>query len=273
MTSTILDKILAVKRETIERQKAAMDLTALKERAFAKRKLSTAHRLRPALERTDRNNVIAEIKRASPSKGVINADIAVAEIARKYEQGGAAAISVLTEEDFFNGSLDDLNKAKNAVGLPILRKDFIIDEIQVFESAAAGADAILLIVAALETSELAKFLKLGRDTLEMDVIVEVHDEDELRIADSIGADIIGVNNRDLHSFEVSLDISRRLIRNRAATSLMIAESGISTRRAVEDLRLCGFHGFLIGESLVRSGHPADKVRDLAVVQDSAVRSN
>ena len=174
MSETFLDKIVAIKREKVERQKSETDIAALKERAFAVRQNAESHRLKTALSRKDRTNIIAEIKRASPSKGVINDTIDVAEVAKSYRDGGAAAISVLTEEDFFKGSLDDLIAVRNAVDLPILRKDFIVDEFQIYESAAAGADAILLIVAVLTAEDLRDFLRLGRDSLGMDAIVEVH---------------------------------------------------------------------------------------------------
>ena len=257
MSATFLDKILTVKREKLERQKRETDIAALKEQAFAVRQNAGSHRLRAALSRADRTNIIAEIKRASPSKGIINGTIDVAEVARSYEEGGAAAISVLTEEDFFKGSLDDLITAKNAVDLPVLRKEFIIDEFQIYESAAAGADVILLIVAVLTEENLKDFLRLGRDILGMDVIVEVHAADEIEIAANAGADIIGVNNRDLRSFEVSLDVSRELIERRPPNALMITESGLSTRDEIYELKSLGFDGFLIGETLMRTAKASE----------------
>ncbi len=260
MSETILDKIVAIKRGRVEQLKAAADFPALKERAVAVRQEAESHRLRAALNRTDRTNIIAEIKRASPSKGVINDKIDVAETARQYRDGGAAAISVLTEEDFFKGSLDDLIAVRKAVELPILRKDFVVDEYQIYESAAAGADVVLLIVAALAKDELEHFLGLARGELGMDVIVEVHSEDELKTAEAIGADIIGVNNRDLRSFVVSLDVSRRLIGMRPSGALMISESGISTRDEIDGLRDLGFDGFLIGETLMRTGNAGETLR-------------
>ncbi len=260
MSETFLDKILAIKRGRVEQLKSATDLAALKEKAFSVRREAKGHRLRAALNRRDHTNIIAEIKRASPSKGVINDKIDVAETARQYRDGGAAAISVLTEEDFFKGSLDDLVAVRNAVDLPILRKDFVVDEFQIYESAAAGADVILLIVAALAEDGLKSLLILARDELGMDVIVEVHSEDELKTAESIGADIIGVNNRNLRTFEVSLDVSRRLIGMRPSGALMITESGISTRGEIDELRSIGFDGFLIGETLMRSGNAGETLR-------------
>lgn len=260
MSETILDKILAIKRGRVEQLKAAADIAALKEQAFAVRQEAESHRLRAALNRTDRTNIIAEIKRASPSKGVINDKIDVADTARQYCDGGAAAISVLTEEDFFKGSIDDLIAVRKAVELPILRKDFVVDEYQIYESAAAGADVILLIVAALAKHELEHSLGLARDEFGMEVIVEVHSDDELKTAAAIGADIIGVNNRDLRSFEVSLDVSRRLIGMRPSGALMISESGLSTRDEIDGLRYLGFDGFLIGETLMRTGNAGETLR-------------
>ena len=206
-------------------------------------------------------SIVAEFKRASPSKGLINDQLDPAETAVMYRAGGAAAISVLTEEDHFLGSLDDLLSIKNAVDLPLLRKDFIIDEYQMFESAAAGASAVLLIVAALPTVTLMTFQALA-NSLSLDVIVEVHDLDEMQIAIEIGATIIGVNNRNLKTFEVTLDVSRDLIKMRPGNALMIAESGISNADEISELHSLGYNAFLIGESLMRSADPAAELRRL-----------
>lgn len=256
MNETFLDKIIAVKRERIEQQKLDTDLSRLRAAAYKRRATADDHLLQTALIRKDRTNIIAEIKRASPSKGVINDQINVSEIASKYRDGGASAVSVLTEENYFNGSLDDLILARNVVDLPILRKDFIVDEFQLFESAAAGADAILLIAAALEEPQLSELYDLAIDDLEMDAIVEVHTPFELETAARIGAKIIGVNNRNLQTFEVSLDLSRELITFRPPGSLMIAESGISTIDEIHELKSLGYNGFLIGETLMKTGDPA-----------------
>ena len=262
MSETFLDKILAIKREKVEAQKRETDIHALKEPAFAVRQKSEDHRLRTALSQKNRTNIIAEIKRASPSKGIINDTIDVAQVARNYEKGGAAAISVLTEENFFKGSIDDLVAVRNAVDLPVLRKDFVVDEFQIFESAAAGADVILLIVAVLAAENLSDFLRLGRDTLGLDVIVEVHTVEELEIAIDAGADIIGVNNRDLRSFEVSLDVSRKLIKHRPQNAFMITESGLSKRDEIDELKNLGFAGFLIGETLMRAANASETLGGL-----------
>ena len=178
------------------------------------------YRLRDALQK-NQINIIAEIKRASPSKGVINDEIDVAEVARNYENGGACAISVLTEEDRFKGSLDDLKTARNAVNLPILRKDFIFDEFQIYEAADAGADVILLIAAMLDDKDLANLYRLAEEILGLDALIEIHTLEELERVKKIGAKIIGVNNRDLHSFKVSLDVSRELSQKRRAPQLYV----------------------------------------------------
>ena len=256
MSETFLDTILSVTRETVAERRNASDIDALRNTAFEVRSQRGKYLLSRAMSRTDRTNIIAEIKRASPSKGVINDKIDVAETAMMYERGGAAAISVLTEEQFFKGSLNDLRKVREVTSLPILRKDFTVDEFQIYEAAAAGADAILLILAALTAENLRGFQQLARD-LGLDALVEVHTQDELEIAADIGASLVGVNNRNLRTFEVSLDVSRELIKHRPANSLMIAESGISTSEQIDELKEMGYNGFLVGEALMR----ADNVKE------------
>ena len=220
--------------------------------------------LQQALRDQDRINIIAEIKRASPSKGIINDKINVAEIARRYQRGGACAISVLTEEDRFAGSLEDLQTARAAVDLPILRKDFIFDEFQIEEAKNAGADVILLIAAMIDDQDLAKLYKFA-DDLKLDVLVEVHTREELERTKKLDAKIIGINNRDLHSFKVSLDVSRELIKFAPPNALLICESGISTKDEIIELHERGFSGFLIGETLMRSGNMAEELKKLTGV--------
>ena len=261
MSETFLNEIVAKTRERVAIVKHDSDLSAIKLRAAQVRSIAEPHRFRNALERTDRTNIIAEIKRASPSKGIINADIDVAEVARSYESGGAAAISVLTETEFFGGSLVDLAIVAQTARVPILRKDFIVDEYQIYEAAAFGADAVLLIVAALSEEELIRFQRVTQDELGMDALVEVHTSEELAIATKIGATIIGVNNRDLKSLEVSLDTSRHLISGRPPETLMISESGLSTREEIEELKGLSFNGFLIGETLMRTGNASEMLGD------------
>lgn len=257
-----LEEILSLKRPRLDAAKKSTDFERLKSSAAGRRRDSAPHRLRENLRR-DQINIIAEIKRASPSKGVINDRIEVAELARNYEAGGACAISVLTEEDKFQGSLKDLRTARNSVALPILRKDFIFDEFQIYEAAEAGADAILLIAAMLNDEILARLHRLAERDLGLDALVEVHTLEELERAKKIGAKIIGVNNRDLHSFKVSLEISRELIKHAPADALLITESGISTKEEITELKNLGFSGFLIGETLMRSGDAAEELRRLA----------
>jgi len=262
MKGTILEKIVESKRLRVEAAKAVTDRAELVDRAASVHAGARPHRLREVLANRSRTNIIAEFKKASPSKGVISDDRKPAEVAKQYEAGGAAAISVLTEEDHFSGSLSDLEAVRAAVELPILRKDFIFDPFQVFEAAAAGADAILLIAAMLDDSQLHDLEALAEDELGMDALIEVHTLDELeRIKDS-GAKLIGVNNRDLCSFVVSLDVSRELIAHAPSGSLLVAESGLSSPEDISELRDLGYSGFLIGESLMRSGAPEAELRRL-----------
>lgn len=261
MSETFLSKILASTREKVELQRRTLDFDRLKRRARSVRAQSENHRLRSALTQNDKTNIIAEIKRASPSKGLINEKIDVAETARSYEMGGACGISVLTEVQFFRGSMEDLRSVRSAVKLPILRKDFIVDEIQILEAAGVGADAILLIVAALSSETLRNFLRLIEDELGMDALVEVHTRQELEIARGVAATIIGVNNRDLHSLHVSLDVSRELIAPKPQGTLMVAESGIVSRDDILELKSFGFDGFLVGETLMRAENPRKKLEE------------
>jgi indole-3-glycerol phosphate synthase len=183
-------------------------------------------------------------------------------MARWYEAGGAAAISVLTEENFFDGCLEDLRAVKQTVSLPVLRKDFIIDEYQVFESLVAGADAILLIAAALDNQGLEHLRQLAEDELGMDALVEVHTEGELRRAESCGARLIGVNNRDLKTFEVSLETSIALAARAPSDTVLVSESGLRSHDDLLRLRGVGFSGFLVGETLMRAASPVNALREL-----------
>ena len=256
-----LTEIIELKKKRLEIAKANQDFEELKTLAIVKRETAEKHRLRGNLQR-NQINIIAEIKRASPSKGVINDKIDVAKTARNYEKGGACAISVLTEEDRFKGSLEDLRTARDAVNLPILRKDFIFDEFQIYEAAEAGADVILLIAAMLDDEVLQKLHRLAEHDLGLDALVEVHTLEELERVKKIGATIIGVNNRDLHSFKVSLDVSRELIKHAPKDALMITESGLSSREDLLELKNLGYKGFLIGETLMRSGNAAEMLKSL-----------
>ncbi len=256
-----LTEIIELKKKRLAIAKQNCDFDELKSSAIVKREKAENFRLQKALQ-TNQINIIAEIKRASPSKGVINDKIDVAETARNYESGGACAISVLTEEDRFKGSLEDLKTARNAVNLPILRKDFIFDEFQIYEAAEVGADVILLIAAMLDDENLAELHHLAEDVLGMDALVEVHTLEELERVKMMNAKIIGVNNRDLHSFKVTLDVSRQLIKHAPADALMITESGLQTRDDLIELKNLGYSGFLIGETLMLSGNSTETLRQL-----------
>ena len=238
----VLSEIIAKKRERVREAKSR----------------PSPHAFRSALQR-DGINVIAEFKRRSPSKGWIREGANPVEIARAYEAGGAVAMSVLTEEDYFAGSLDDLRQVKTAVDLPVLRKDFVFDEFQVYESAAAGADAILLIVVALDDKLLSQLIRLA-DELKIDALVEVHTSDEMKRAVNSGAKLIGVNNRDLRTFAVSLETSLELAREAPTDALLISESGLNNAADLERLYDAGYRGFLIGETLMRADNPAAELR-------------
>ncbi|MHA7838751.1 MAG: indole-3-glycerol phosphate synthase TrpC [bacterium] len=257
---TILDDILACKREEVARAKAARSAERIEREA---RSASRPPRsLIEALRETPAPAVIAEVKRRSPSKGLIRPDFDPVAIARAYAGAGAAAISVLTDESFFGGSLRFLSDIRQAVDLPLLRKDFVIDAYQIDEARIAGADAVLLIVAALEPTEL-KRLHDHAEALGLEALVEVHDEAEWEVADGMGARLIGVNNRDLRTFAVDLATTER-IATRAAGSgvLLVAESGISTYEDVERLERAGAGGYLVGESLMRQPDPGKALEGL-----------
>ena len=206
-------------------------------------------------------NIIAELKKASPSRGVIRADYSPASLAASLEAAGAAALSVLTEEDFFSGSLSDLKAARKAVQIPILRKDFIIDPWQIWEARAAGADSFLLITAILADDLLRELLELGR-SLHMEPLVEVHSRDEVSRAIGAGAHIIGVNNRDLRNFDVRLETSLDLIEAIPEGCVAVSESGLRTHDDLVRLRNAGFDAFLIGEHLMKEADPCVPLREL-----------
>ncbi len=253
MTSSIPD-ILAqiVARKHVELQQLADTRPALELAAQAR--LENRRDFAGALRRTS-PAIISEIKKASPSKGILSHDFHPANIARAYERGGAAALSVLTDEKFFQGSLADLEAARAAVSLPVLRKDFTIDPMQILQAAAHGADAILLIAAVLSTREMRDFRELA-ESYKLAALVEVHDAAELESAIESGAHIIGVNNRNLRTFEVTLDTSLKLAERIPDSAIKVAESGIHSADDVKLLRSAGYHAFLVGESLMKSSDPA-----------------
>jgi indole-3-glycerol phosphate synthase len=251
-----LSTIINQKRLRVEAAKKSDSPGVLEVTARKARESAFPHALRQALSDDSKLNIIAEFKRRSPSKGEIRANASPEIIARAYESASASAVSVLTEEDYFDGSLDDLRNVRQAISLPILRKDFIFDEYQVYESAAAGADALLLIVAALNDETLTRLRRLTEDELGMDALVEVHDGEEMERAVKSGAKLIGVNNRNLSTFEVSLEVSAQLASARSDDVLLISESGIKSYEDVLRLHDLGYRGFLIGESLMFEEDPA-----------------
>jgi indole-3-glycerol phosphate synthase len=266
-TDTFLSTILASTRATLNAAKASVPLAELERRAAIYHPRGWAAALKAKTQTTPA--VIAEIKKASPSQGLIRADFDPAWLARRYRAGGAAALSVLTDEPYFQGSLRNLELASAAVPLPCLRKDFIVDEYQVVEARAHRADAILLIAAALNDAEIRHLAEVA-EGFSLDVLVEVHTGEELdRVLDTgiaalgqAGALAIGVNNRDLRTFEVRQETSLALVDRIPASVVRVTESGISTREDIARLRTAGFDAFLIGESLMRQADPGEALAAL-----------
>jgi indole-3-glycerol phosphate synthase len=260
----ILTQIVNQKLERLAQARANISLEQIRKLAHDTRRAAKSNTFIDALQ-TDRLNIIAEFKRRSPSKGVIRAGANLPQILRSYQAGGAAAVSVLTEEDHFSGSLDDLRQAKATIDLPVLRKDFIFDEYQVYESAAAGAAALLLIVAALDDKLLARLRQLTEVELGMDALVEVHNGEEMKRAAAAKAKLIGVNNRNLRTFEVSLETSLALASAAPPGVTMISESGLNTTADLQVLHEAGYRGFLIGETVMCSENPEQMIRELRAV--------
>lgn len=257
----MLDEILAHKRDEIVRKKSKVSEAGFREMAHEN---PSPGGLCDALKATieqDRPAVIAELKRASPSRGVIREDFDPTALARSCQRGGAAALSVLTDSKYFKGSGVVLELARRGSTLPILRKDFILDPYQVYESCAMGASAILLIVAALSDDELKELQQLAR-TFGLDVLVEVHDGEELDRAASTGAELIGINNRDLQTFDVNLDTTVQLAPQVPENAVVVTESGIHTPGDIAKIRTCGVQAFLIGEDLMRADDPGTRLAEL-----------
>jgi indole-3-glycerol phosphate synthase len=255
---SVLDRIVGDTREEVARRRERVPLSQL-EAALSNR--PEARPFREALSGPG-VSVIAEHKRRSPSAGTIREGATVADIVLAYERGGAAALSILTEPFHFGGSLEDLREALTVTELPILRKDFIVDPYQLYESAAAGADAILLIVAALEPDDLYDLLREARD-LDLDALVEVHDERELEVALDVEADVLGLNNRDLTDFSVDIERTYELLSDVPAGKTVVAESGFSSREELDELERVGVDAVLIGETLMRSTDVEAACRELA----------
>lgn len=261
MAGTILDKIMARKREEVAARRARTSLGVLEgriseqgpPRGFAAALQARAAEGQPA--------VIAEVKKASPSKGVIREDFQPAQIARSYQSGGATCLSVLTDIDFFQGADEYLQQAREACELPVLRKDFTADPYQVVEARAIGADAILLIAAVLDDGQM---MELAATALEVgvDVLVEVHDRQELERALELATPLVGVNNRNLHTFETSLDTTLELLPHIPAQRLPVTESGIHTVDDVARMREHNVNAFLVGEAFMRAPQPGEKLREL-----------
>ena len=245
---TVLEQIIARKRAEL-----LADRALVKEEDLMARRTPRRRGFRLALERKN-PAIIAEIKRASPSEGAIKSGADPIEVARKYEEAGAACLSVLTDKQFFGGSLDDLVSARASVGLPVLRKDFTLDRYHLLQASAHGADAVLLIVAALTDAELSDLMTHAK-ALNLDVLVEVHDEAELDRALALDADLIGVNNRNLKTLEVSLETSLRLAKRLPPGVVAVSESGIRTKDDIARLRDVGYRAFLIGTTLMKQGDP------------------
>jgi len=254
----ILTKIIEQTKTTLAERKRSVSLDRLIEQA---RDQQPARDFAAAVSRSDTVNIIAEAKKASPSKGLIRADFDPVSIARCYEENGAGAISILTEEHFFQGHLDYLKDIRRSVTIPLLRKDFIIDPYQVYEARAAGADALLLIAAVLEPQKLDSLYHLTRD-LGMNALIEVHNEKELIKTLKVKPSIVGINNRNLNTFITSIETSIQLHTLIPEGIIVVSESGINTPDDIKRLRSCGINAFLIGESLMRESDPGMKLDQL-----------
>jgi indole-3-glycerol phosphate synthase len=258
-----LDALVEATRQRLGERKRSVPFSDLEKR------ISDAHELdRPFAEALSRpgTSVVAEYKRRSPSAGTIREGAVVSEIAQAYERGGAAALSVLTEQDHFGGSLADLQEARDATDLPILRKDFTVDPYQLYEAKAFGADAVLLVVGALSNSDLGSLHGIARQ-LELDAIVEVHDEEELERALEVDADVIGINNRNLSDFTVDLAVTFELLTDVPAGKTVVSESGIHTRADIDELEQVGVDAVLVGEALMRAPDPEAACRELARTEE------
>lgn len=259
--SDILDKIVAVKHQEVAAAKKRISLEAMRfdaESRVLTRDFLGAMRSRVA---AGQSAVIAEVKKASPSKGVLRADFIPADIAQSYAEHGAACLSVLTDKQFFQGSVDYLKQARASCDLPVLRKDFLVDAYQVYESRAMGADCILLIAACLDDARMAEFEAIAH-SLDMAVLVEVHDQAEMERALKLKTPLVGINNRNLQTFEVSLDTTLALKGMVGAERIVVTESGIHTRDDVLRMREAGVHAYLVGEAFMRAKEPGEALAKL-----------
>lgn len=254
---TILDEIIANKKAEVEERKSLYPAKLLEKSIYFP---SPTVSLRKYIQRPDLSGVIAEIKRKSPSKGILNKNVSIERTSIGYMQAGASALSILTDTKYFGGTNDDLMTARKFNFCPILRKDFTIDEYQVIEAKSIGADAILLIAAALEP-KTAERLAAFAHSLGLEVLLEVHDEEELKRVSGVDADLVGVNNRSLKTFEVSIDVSRRLAPLIPKDKVKVSESGLSDPAVIGELKKVGYEGFLIGETFMRHGRPEEMARE------------
>lgn len=251
----ILDKIVADKRIEVDLKKALIPIKQLEQSVlFERNTISLAHKLRQS-----QSGIIAEHKRRSPSKSVINQNLNVFDVAKGYENAGVCGMSVLTDGKYFGGSLDDLIIARASCNLPLLRKEFIIDEYQILEAKAHGADVILLIAAILTREHIKQYSELAK-SLQLNVLLEVHNEDELQKSIMPSLDMLGVNNRNLKTFEVSLDISKTLSTQIPNDFVKVSESGISTIEAIKELKPFGYQGFLIGENFMKTDNAGNSAQ-------------
>lgn len=255
-----LDVIIESTKETVKKSISFRSIASLEEdfEKYNKRGFEDAIMSRVSEKETA---IIAEIKKASPSKGLIREDFEPKKIAKEYEEGGATCLSILTDEPFFQGKLEYLDSVRSSCELPILRKDFMIDLYQIYETKAYGGDCILLIVAALDIVQLKDFSQLARE-LNLDILIEVHSEDELNEALSINSKLIGINNRDLTTFEVDKNLAIKLARQIPKDVIVVSESGISSREDILSSKEQGIHSFLIGESFMRKPNPGNALKDI-----------
>ena len=255
-----LDVIIESTKETVKKSISFRSIASLEEdfEKYNKRGFEDAIMSRVSKKETA---IIAEIKKASPSKGLIREDFEPIKISKEYEEGGATCLSILTDEPFFQGKLEYLDSVRSSCELPILRKDFMIDLYQIYETKAYGGDCILLIVAALDIIQLKDFSQLARE-LNLDILIEVHSEDELNEALSINSKLIGINNRDLTTFEVDKNLAIKLARQIPKDVIVVSESGISSREDILSSKEQGIHSFLIGESFMRKPNPGNALKDI-----------
>ena len=260
-TPTILKKILDTKAIEVQQRSAAMSLADMKARAFDQPEARGFYKAMQAKVDAGLPAVIAEIKKASPSKGVFREDFDPARIAESYEKSGAACLSILTDKDYFQGSEAYLQQGRNACSIPVIRKDFLVDPYQVYEAKVINADCILLIASSLSDMQLQDFSGIATE-LGMDVLVEVHNDEELTSALTLDTPLVGINNRDLHTFEVSLENTYNLLERIPEDRMVVTESGILSRDDVAAMRAKQVNAFLVGEAFMRAEYPGDKLAEL-----------